>query len=112
MMNKKISFILILSVCLTFNTNYAAAYTRAVVESCSGCSLNRLPDVKKFIFQDLPDYNNVEFKHIAGAKPELVLYDNDLEIERLELSKLTRDECNDLLVTKGFKRKVNARDEI
>lgn len=31
-MFKKISFILILFVCLTFNTNYAATYTRAVIE--------------------------------------------------------------------------------
>ncbi|XP_076232548.1 selenoprotein M-like [Calliopsis andreniformis] len=89
-----------------------SAYASARVESCGGCSLNRLPDVKQFIFEDLPHYNNVEFKHIQGAVPELVLFNqNDEEVERLTLSRLTREECNDLLVSKGFTKKV-AKDEI
>ncbi|XP_024883549.1 selenoprotein M-like [Temnothorax curvispinosus] len=82
------------------------SYASARVESCSGCSLNRLPDVKKFIFEDLPQYGeNVEFKHIPGAIPELVLLNaRGKELERHGLSKLTRKECNDLLVSKGFMR--------
>ncbi|XP_077282889.1 selenoprotein M-like [Temnothorax americanus] len=82
------------------------SYASARVESCSGCSLNRLPDVKKFIFEDLPQYGeNVEFKHIQGAVPELVLLNaRGKELERHGLSKLTRKECNDLLVSKGFMR--------
>ncbi|KAF7390116.1 hypothetical protein HZH68_011973 [Vespula germanica] len=88
-------------------------YTFATIESCSGCSLNRLPDVKKFIFEDVPKYNNVEFKHIQGASPELVLYDeNEEEVERLNLVSLTRDECNDLLLSKGFKKSIPKKDEI
>ncbi|XP_044733822.1 selenoprotein M-like [Chrysoperla carnea] len=77
----------------------------ARIESCSGCSLNRLPDVKKFIFEDVPHYESVEFKHIQGAKPELVLLDDgEKEIDRIPLSSLNRKQCNDLLVEKGFKK--------
>ncbi|XP_029049546.1 selenoprotein M-like isoform X1 [Osmia bicornis bicornis] len=87
-------------------------YAFARVESCSGCRLNRLPDVKQFIFEDVPNYNNVEFKHIQGAVPELLLFnENDEEVERLPLSSLTREECNNLLVSKGFTKKAT-KDEI
>ncbi|XP_072746226.1 selenoprotein M-like [Anoplolepis gracilipes] len=81
-------------------------YAFAKVESCSGCSLNRLPDVKQFIFEDLPNYNNVEFRHVQGAIPELVLFNkHEEEVERLVLSRLTREECNKLLISKGFSKK-------
>ncbi|CAL1688698.1 unnamed protein product [Lasius platythorax] len=89
-------------------------YASAKVESCSGCSLNRLPDVKQFIFEDLPNYNNVEFRHIQGAIPELVLFnEHEEEVERLVLSRLTRQECNELLVSKGFiKKSKDNKDEM
>lgn len=101
----------VVSVVNAANSDY---YSYARVESCSGCSLNRLPDVKQFIKEDLPKYDNVEFKHIAGAKPELVLFNKDEEeVERLVLSKLTRQECNELLVSKGFTKKVkDNKDEM
>lgn len=68
--------------------------------------MNRLPEVKSFIYDDIPKYENIEFKRIHGAKPELVLFNSaDEEIERIPLSKLTRKECNDLLQSKGFKPK-------
>ncbi|XP_033322101.1 selenoprotein M [Megalopta genalis] len=87
-------------------------YGSAKVESCGGCTLNRLPDVKDFVYKDVPTYDNVEFKHIRGAEPELVLFDhNNEEIERLPLSQLTREECNNLLTSKGFTRKP-VKDEI
>ncbi|XP_051165558.1 selenoprotein M-like [Leptopilina boulardi] len=99
---------------LSFSLSYAGSgnYAFAKVESCRGCSLNSLPDVKSFIFNDLPLYEDVEFKHIQGAKPELIFYDkNDEEIERLALSQLMRDECNELLLSKGFKKR-QIKDEV
>ncbi|XP_011883179.1 PREDICTED: selenoprotein M-like [Vollenhovia emeryi] len=105
----------LLAVSLVSAANSAGAfYASARVESCSGCSLNRLPDVKQFIFEDLPQYDNVEFKHIQGAIPELVLFnEQEEEVERLVLSKLTREECNELLLSKGFKRKLkDNKDEM
>ncbi|KAJ8679969.1 hypothetical protein QAD02_015756 [Eretmocerus hayati] len=86
----------------------------AVVESCRGCQLNRLPDVKAFINEDLPQYENTEFKHIQGAPPELIFYnENEEELERIKLAQLTREECNELLKKKDFKRKgASVKDEI
>ncbi|KYM93552.1 PREDICTED: selenoprotein M-like [Cyphomyrmex costatus] len=106
-------FTLILSIISVVNST-DSYYMSARVESCSGCSLNRLPDVKQFIFEDLPQYDNVEFKHIPGAIPELVLFNShEEEVERLVLSKLTREECNELLVSKGFTKKFkDNKDEM
>ncbi|XP_011687334.1 PREDICTED: selenoprotein M-like, partial [Wasmannia auropunctata] len=58
--------------------------------------------------------DNVEFKHIPGAIPELVLFNvHDEEVERIILSKLTREECNELLVSKGFtKKSKDNKDEM
>ncbi|XP_054008145.1 selenoprotein M-like [Hylaeus anthracinus] len=87
-------------------------YSFARIESCSGCRLNRLPDVKDFIFEDVPTYDKVEFKHIRGADPELVLFNEDgEEVERLDIALLTRDECNNLLTLKGFVKKPK-QDEL
>ncbi|XP_043282661.1 selenoprotein M-like [Venturia canescens] len=108
--------VLIVAICFVISTETSAnrRYSRAVVESCRGCSLNRLPDVKQFIFEDLPYYDSVEFKHKQGAPPELILHDDhDEEIERLPLSQFTREECNKLLESKGFVRgSTLIKDEI
>lgn len=62
--------------------------------------------MRKFIYEDIPKYENVEFKKIHGAPPELVLLnDLDEEIERIPLSKFSREECNNLLQNKGFSHK-------
>ncbi|KAJ8912936.1 hypothetical protein NQ315_017267 [Exocentrus adspersus] len=74
------------------------------LESCPGCSLNRLSEVKSFFYEDVPKYENVEWKKISGAPPEMIfLNEADEEIERHILSRLTREECNRLLQSKGFK---------
>lgn len=78
----------------------------ARIESCRGCSLNRLPQVKKFVMDDAPNYDRLEVKFINGAPPELVLLgEGDRELERLPLSQLNRDECNELIRSKGFTMK-------
>ncbi|CAF4843113.1 unnamed protein product [Pieris macdunnoughi] len=75
----------------------------AKIETCRGCSLNRLPEVKNFVMQDAPLYDRLQVKFISGTPPELVLLgDDDMELERLPLSNLNRQECNKLLENKGF----------
>ncbi|XP_029155804.1 selenoprotein M-like [Nylanderia fulva] len=114
-MASAVSYFFVLAIFSVFLANAANSYYAfARVESCSGCSLNRLPDVKQFINEDLPKYNNVEFKHIQGAIPELVLFNEyEEEVERLVLSRLTREECNELLVSKGFvKKSKDNKDEM
>ncbi|XP_061711776.1 selenoprotein M-like [Cydia pomonella] len=78
----------------------------ARIETCRGCSLNRLPQVKQFVMEDAPLYEHVEVKFITGAAPEVVLLgENDHELERLPLSQLDRAECNQLLEERGFVKK-------
>lgn len=52
---------------------------------------------------DAPNYERLEVKFITGAPPELVLLgEGDRELERLSLSQLSRQECNDLVQERGF----------
>lgn len=56
--------------------------------------------------QDAPLYDRVAVNFITGAPPEFVLLgEADQELERLPLSHLNRQECNDLLEKKGFFKK-------
>lgn len=55
---------------------------------------------------DAPNYERVEVNFINGAPPELVLLgENDRELERLPLSQLTRQQCNELIQERGFTKK-------
>lgn len=55
---------------------------------------------------DAPKYERVEVNFISGAPPELVLLgENDRELERLPLSQLTRQQCNELVQERGFTKK-------
>ncbi|CAH2086958.1 unnamed protein product [Euphydryas editha] len=79
----------------------------ARIETCRGCSLNRLPEVKKFVMEDAPFYDRVEVKFITGAPPEVILLDSaDQELERIALSNLNREECNKVLADNGFAKKT------
>ncbi|KAB0798415.1 hypothetical protein PPYR_09408 [Photinus pyralis] len=80
---------------------------KAVVRSCPGCSLSRLPEVKDFIYMDLKNYHNVKTEFISGAPPELIFIDEDGdEAEVINLEPLTREECNDLLVDRDIPIKM------
>lgn len=71
--------------------------------------MNKLPEVKRFINQDLPLFHNVEFKNKPGAPPNLVLLNKDGNaVERIDLSPLSEEECNALLLSKGFFKKSDA----
>jgi len=68
--------------------------------------LNKLPEVKQFIREDLQKYDNIVFKQIPGHNPDLVLYnENDQIIERIDLAPLNRRQCNELLLEKGLRLK-------
>ncbi len=70
--------------------------------------------MRKFLEEDLvAKYENTDFKKIPGKSPEMVfLNDSGEELERLDIAKLTRDELNRLLVSKGIKQKPSPRDEV
>lgn len=86
---------------------------KARVESCGGWRLNRLPEVKKFIHEDIPLFHNAKFKPVGGAPPELVLLNRfDQVVERIALDKLNREECNQLMLKKGFYKKTTEDEEV
>lgn len=62
--------------------------------------------MKKFVYDDIPLFHNVEFKVIGGAKPEVLFLNmNDEEVERHSLEGRSRVECNQLLLDRGFEKK-------
>ena len=77
------------------------------IESCSGWALNRHPELKMFLKGgEAEEYENVEVKYIHGRKATLYIYDDDVEIDTINLMELeTRDDMHDLMVRKGFKKK-------
>lgn len=62
---------------------------------------------------DVPKYENVEWKKIQGAPPEILfLNEADEVVEREMLEKYNRKECNELLVSKGFQKKEEFKEQI
>lgn len=79
------------------------------VRTCSGCKLNRLPDVRKFIKEETGGYEDLTVKYIHGRNPDLVrLGENGEETEIYDLSKLDTSGLRSLLISKGIKPKTNS----
>lgn len=94
--------------CWSYQDDEIEQVSMAEIQSCRGCALNKLPDVKAFIYEDVPHYPNVIFKPIPGAPPELVLYNNlHQEFRRLPLREKSREECNMLLKQYGFSSELD-----
>ncbi|KAK7863760.1 hypothetical protein R5R35_011161 [Gryllus longicercus] len=97
----------LLAICFGYSEGERIA--RASIESCTGCALANYPEIKKFIEFDIHDFEDVAFKQVPGLLPELVLYDKyDQELERHPFRCRSREECCQLLLEKGFKRKAKA----
>jgi len=75
--------------------------------------LNKLPEVKQFIYGDLESkFERTQFKKIPGKAPEIIFFNQGgKEIERINIEKMNREDLNQLLVTKGIPRK-NGHDEV
>jgi hypothetical protein len=75
--------------------------------------LNKLPAVKKFIFQDVPLFHNAEFVKKPGAPPVLYFLNKDGQaVETIDLSKYTQEECRQLLLDRGFYMKSSEDEEV
>merc|ERR1719347_269785 len=88
---------------------------RAVIESCSGSRLNKLPEVKNFIYGDFESkYERTVFKKIPGKAPEVIFYtQSGKELERLNIEKFDREELNKMMVAKGIPLKSGGgHDEV
>ncbi|KAK4876064.1 hypothetical protein RN001_012486 [Aquatica leii] len=66
---------------------------RAKIETCAGCQLYDLPDLKAFIFEDFTQYEDTELKLVPGAAPILIFLDkSDEPVERVDLKLFGRNE--------------------
>lgn len=74
--------------------------------------MNAYPEVKRFVYDDIPKFENTEFKVIAGAVPEILFLNaKGEEVERHSLEKRSREECNQLLRERGFRMKAEEEEE-
>lgn len=66
------------------NTNITAE-----IQTCSGWQLNRYPILKQFVRESggADQYDMLKVKYISGHNPDLVIYNDDIEIERIDLKK-------------------------
>ncbi|KAM3838347.1 selenoprotein M-like [Diretmus argenteus] len=70
-------------------------------------------EVKAFVKRDIPLYHNLVKKHIPGADPELVLINNyNKELDRIDLTYMSRSEINELLGELGFYKKAAREEEV
>lgn len=76
---------------------------RGFIYSCRGWGLNKLPEIKNFIKNDLKKFN-VEILYIGGD-PRLVIYSsNKTRIETIDLTPYNRKQLNELFTSKGLKK--------
>jgi len=75
--------------------------------------LNKLPEVKQFIFEDFENkYERTTFKRMPGKSPEMIFLNaNGEELERVDIAKMTRQELNNFIQAKGISLKSN-HDEV
>jgi len=68
--------------------------------------LNRLPEVKKFLKEHIPDYDNVSVDWVHGAPPVAYFYDSEgKQVESIDLARYSTNEIISLLAEKGFTKR-------
>ena len=75
------------------------------VRTCSGCRLNRLHEVRKFVYEEAGKYENLNVKFIGGHNPDLIIYadaQSKQEVERIDLAPYSLADLHNLVKTKGF----------
>lgn len=69
--------------------------------------------MKKFIYEDIPLFHNVEFVKKAGALPTVALFDkDDKEYVRFTLSDMNREGLNNFFLSRGFFKKEHPDDPV
>ncbi|KAI8477421.1 MAG: thioredoxin-like protein [Monoraphidium minutum] len=87
---------------------------RAEFRSCAGCMLNSLPEVKRFLKQEVEagSWERVSVTWQPGAPPELFVFDGEgNEAERLSVRGESFEGLAALLESKGFSRSESGGDE-
>lgn len=75
--------------------------------------MNKLPQLRQFVKDkgEADSYENLGIKFIPGRKPELVCFNGEDEVDRVDLSGMTKAQCHELVVSKGFKKKAPEGEE-
>jgi len=76
--------------------------------------LNKLPEVKRFVKEDghANSYDGLTVNYVPGKKPELICFQDDEEIDRIDLAGYTTDGLHTLVKEKGFKQIQKAQEEL
>jgi len=75
--------------------------------------LNKVPEVKKFINEDIPLFHNIKFVEQSKALPTIALFDeNDKEYVRHTLADLDREGMNNFFLSRGFFKKEHPDDPV
>lgn len=99
--------IILLTIC--FLASPVCAELTAKIESCSGWSLNKLPNLKRFLKGDSGAviYRNVEVEFIRGKKATMSIMEDGGEVENIILSDYEEkgeEGMHDLFKEKGFEK--------
>ncbi|TRY67087.1 hypothetical protein TCAL_05150 [Tigriopus californicus] len=76
----------------------------ARIESCGGCRLQSLPEVRDFLREDFQNlYTHTIWKKMPGKWPELT-FRNESQgvVERLDIRQYNRTELNQIMQDRGF----------
>ena len=109
-MLKSLLLLLLVLVPLVASEEVFAPATRAVLLSCSGWRLNRLPEVKSFIHNEAQNFPNLEIKYVGGD-PRIKFYnESGDEAGHVEVSNLSKVQIVDLLTSRGLTYEVKPDD--
>lgn len=62
--------------------------------------------MKAFVYEDIPEYHNAEFKRLPGQPPVILFLNTNGEVvEQLNMEKMTRAQCNQMMLDRGFRKK-------
>lgn len=80
-----------------------------VITTCPACRLKKLPEVSKFLKEagGIDQYPNLKVLWVYGADPNLSIFEDGSEIEKLSLESFTFDGMHKMVVSKGFTKKKN-----
>lgn len=82
---------------------------KAQIFTCAGCKLNRLPELRQFIFDEVNGataFDGVSLKFIPGHNPDLIIYIDDGSVEEtIDMTTLGLNELNEVLLSRGFVKK-------
>jgi hypothetical protein len=83
---------------------------RAEIQTCSGCKLYALPEVKKFVIDErlgALSFERVTRKILRGQNPDIVMFSDDgTEIARIDMTPYSFADLVKILENHGFQKYI------